>query len=593
MLLGCWETWIVDENGLAIVQQDSGVFFTEHDFYRLIKRSLPCRVIAHNWRFDATVLRIGARDNLKRYKYNIDVDESIIPVETKGFSPFLIHLDFDGRKAELICNTNFFKQSLESLGKNFGAEKLEMPLEKDYEDYQQYIIDLTDYCARDVEVLRKAWFYLFQFTQELGSITPGTTIAMSANRVYRRAFKPNKKIQGTLHIPYISDIEQDAYKGGRTDAFFSGSPDGSVYKYDVNSLYPFAMLGDIPIRYVQKAPINQLRNALEGYHSRFLYLSDVTIFISEESPYSFIGGEGVKTEKGELIFPMGRYRIWIWQPMLETLYKHGFIEEIHTTYAYNKAPIFDDYVLTLYGLREQYKLSGDKSRDLLVKILLNSLYGKFGQREYARWTESDDFEREIYRKEGVGIERFSDMINNEMVEFLQIAEDLYCNHFSNELKPSSNSVMSIAGFITNKARSILWDGMRTVLDSEGNIYYCDTDSIFSSVPLPSEMVDNTALGKWKLEEILAGKDTEFVAPKHYLTDGKWTIKGIRNPQGNGRHEQEIFPNFMTDLMSKSPIRRARLESGAEITKIIKEPTGVNNKRVYGGENSPTYPIVLS
>ena len=586
LLLGCYETWIVDEIGLPIALESSGVFYTEHEFYTLIKRCSPCRVVAHNWRFDATVLRIGSRENLVKYGYNIDVNNSIIPVETKGFSPFLINLDFDGREAELICNTNFYKQSLASLAENFGTEKLEIPHTEDTEL-------MIEYCARDVEVLRKAFFFLFEFTQEIGGVTPGTTIAMSANRVYRKAFRPNERIQGTLSIPYISDIEQEAYKGGRTDAFFTGSPSTTVYKYDVNSLYPFAMLGDIPIRYLQKAPINQLEHALDGHESRFLYLTDVTIKISEESPYSFIGGEGIRTDKRELIFPMGEYRVWVWEPMLRILHRHGFIKQIHTTYAYTKAPIFDDYVLTLYRLREQYKITGDKSRDLLVKILLNSLYGKFGQRNYSRWERATDFQVDIYSREAVGIERFTDLLEDEFVEFLQIADDLYYSYTDSNPSPSPNSVMSIAGYITTKARAILWDSMRTVIDLGGQIYYCDTDSIFSSIPLPEDMVDKTALGKWKLEETIDGKDTEFVAPKHYFVDGRWTIKGIRNPQGNGRHEQEIFPNFMTDLMSKNPTRRKRLESGAEITTIIKEPTGVNNKRVYGGENSPTYPIVLS
>jgi len=585
LLLACYECWIVDENGLPIAQQSDGVLYNEGAFFDLIKASLPCRVVAHNWRFDATVLRIGARDNLQRHGYDIDLDNSIIPVEAKGFTPFLISLNFDGRKAELVCNTNYYKQSLASLGDNFGTHKMTMPDTNDLEA-------MTEYCANDVKVLRESYFFLFGFTQELADTTPGTTIAMSANRVYRNRYMPNKRIQGTLSIPYITDIEQEAYRGGRTDSFFTGTPDKTIYKYDVNSLYPYSMLGDMPIRYVQRSPKELVIRSLELNESRFLYLSDVTISIPESSIYSFIGGEGIKNDKRELIFPIGEYRCWVWEPMLRVLYNHGFVKEIHLSYAYNKFPIFDDYVLSLYRMREEYKLSGDKSRDLLVKILLNSLYGKFGQREHLGWELADAYEAEVMHRDSRGIERFQELWDGEFVEYLQVADTLYRSVVKDTTNPSANSVTSIAGYITTMARSILWETMAGILESGGQLYYCDTDSIFSSVELPDSLVSDTELGKWKLEEVIEPYETEFVSPKHYRIADNWTIKGIRNPQDKGPYTQEVFPNFITDLTSKNLTRRKRLESGAMIVTIIKSPTGLNNKRIYGGKNSPTYPIVL-
>ena len=587
LLVACYEVWVVDDNGLPTESEpvDSGSFINEDAFYRLVKQYLPCRVIAHNWRFDATVLRIGAKDNLNRFGYDIDVSNSIIPVDAKGFTPFLISLDFSGQPAELICNTNFYKQSLASLGDSFDAEKFDMPVEADYQSYSQYLDDLTTYCARDVEVLRKSFFFMFEFTQELGGVTPASTVAMSANRVYRKRFMPNERIQGSLGIPYISDIELDAYRGGRTDAFFRGNPDCDVYKYDVNSLYPYSMLGDMPIRYSQRVSNPSISD-------RYLYLIDATVTIPEDSDYWFIGGEGFKTEKGELIFPSGSYRLWIWQPMFDTLDSRGLISDVHLAYAYDRSSIFDDYVNTLYKLREEYKISGDTARDLLVKILLNSLYGKFGQREHARWEIAEEYETLVMAREPVGIERFDDVFDDRYTEYLQIGNTLY-HAFSNpDAKPSVNSVTSIAGYITSKARSILWEAMAFIMDNGGRIFYCDTDSIFTDIELPDSMVSDTELGKWKLEEIIPRGETEFVAPKHYRIADKWTIKGIRNPSGFSKHSQDIFPNFITDLTSKNALRRERLDSGAIITRIIKEPTGINNKRVTVGDNMPTYPLMM-
>ena len=588
LLVACYEVWVVDENGIGVKMIESGVINHEPEFYHLIKSYMPCRVVAHNWRFDATVLRIGAKDNLVNHNYDIDVSESIIPVEAKGFTPFLISLNFDGDSVELICNTNFYKQSLASLGDSFGTDKYEMPTEDEYDDYDEYLADLITYCARDVEVLRKSYFFLFEFSQEIGNVTPSSTIAQTANRVYRTTFMPNLKIQGSLGIPYISDIEQDAYRGGRTDAFFKGNPNTKIYKYDVNSLYPYSMLGNIPIRYVQAVP-----NDMVGKSDRYLYLIDATIKIDITDKHSFLGGEGIKTDKGELIFPIGEYRCWIWQPMFETLNSRGYIADIHKVYAYNKAPIFDDYVTRLYTLREGYKRSKDMARDLLVKILLNSLYGKFGQREHSKWEMVDDYQRDVMMRDAVGIERFEEVFEGVYTEYLQIGETIYASTPLKHAEPTLNSVMSIAGYITSKARSVLWETMAYILDRGGEIYYCDTDSIFTSMELPDDMVSQTELGKWKLEEVIPKGEAEFIAPKHYRVSDKWTIKGIRNPSGSDKHDQTLFPNFITDLTSKNPLRRERLESGAIITRIIKEPTGINNKRVSNSDNSPTFPLVMS
>ena len=594
LLLGCYEVWVVDPDGLPIGMMDHGVFTTELEFYTLLQHHAPCRVVAHNWRFDATVLRVGARDNLARYGYDIDVSNSIIPVQSKGFTPFSISLDFNGRLVQLLCNTNYYKQSLDSLGQSFGNPKTDIPMERDYEDDAEYIDALADYCMNDVVVLRKAYLFLFQFTSELGNTTPSITIAMSANRVYRNAFlPPDLRIQGTLGIPYISDIEQGAYKGGRTDAFYRGNPDTEIYKYDVNSLYPYSMLGDIPIRYVQGVPESMAIDTLDGKPARYIYLMDVCIEIKESDDHAFIGGEGLRTDKGDLIFPIGKYRIWCWQPMVKTLYDRGYIKHIHRAFGYNKASIFDDYVLTLYKLREEYKQSGDKSRDLLVKILLNSLYGKFGQREYSSWEVADAYETEIVQRDAQGIERFNEVYDGVETEYLQVTDTIYKAYADNKGNPSKNAVTSIAGYITTVARSILWETMAMVLESGGNIYYCDTDSIFTDIRLPDNMVSPTELGKWALEETIPRGKAEFVSPKHYRVGDKWTIKGIRKPSDNATHDQTIFPNFITDLTSRNKARRERLESGAMLTYITKTPTGINGKRTVIGDNSPTFPLVIN
>lgn len=594
LLLGCFEVWIVDDGGLPISLERKGTFYTTDDFYELVKSYLPSRVIAHNWVFDAAVLKLGSRFNMMRHGYNISVNDSIIPVDSKGFSPFLISLDFDGRLSEFICNTNFYKQSLASLGDSFTTNKQVMPREEEYMDDVDYLEALEEYCYRDVEILRTAWFYMFEFVDDIAGITPGVTIAMAANRVYRKRFMPDVNIQGSLSIPKVTIAELEAYKGGRTDSFFSGIPDvENIYKYDVNSLYPSVMIGDMPIRYQQMVSEDMLRTQLQGGDTRFIYLSRVDINTDSESDLSFIASEGIRDSNDRLIFPVGRFTAWVWQPMLEILFEQDYIECIHEIYAYEKYPIFDDYVNTLYSERKKYKISGDKSKDLLLKIMLNSLYGKFGQRSHSKWhqIDVDDYEYLIMKRDYEGVERFSDFYNEDFNDYLSVGQDLFRAITTAEL-PNKASVLSVAGYITSKARSILWRGMATILERGGEVYYCDTDSIFTSIPLPDDMVSDNDLGYWKLEDILKGSDTEFVAPKHYRSRDTWKIKGIRNPSSDSKFNENVFPNFVTDLTSNNDKRRKRLELDPIIAKIVKRPTGINSKRLYRGDNMPTLPIIL-
>lgn len=44
--------------------------------------------------------------------------------------------------------------------------------------------------------------------------------------------------------------------------------------------------------------------------------------------------------------------------------------------------LFSKYILELYDRRLKCKASGDKIGDLLFKLMMNGLYGKFGQKQY-------------------------------------------------------------------------------------------------------------------------------------------------------------------------------------------------------------------
>ena len=342
------------------------------------------------------------------------------------------------------------------------------------------------------------------------------------------------------------------------------------------------MVVDIPIRYIQRGREGHIGGAYKA-------LVDADIEILPASRYGFLGLEGVKLE-GQLTFPVGRYRAWLWQPVYELAQAQGYIRKVRNVFLYDAEPLFAAYIAHIYGLRQQHKAAGDTAGELLDKLLMNSLYGKFGQRDNANWLAVEDA-AELSVMSGVG-ERFRENWQGADWEYWQTGNMLW-RQSTEERGLAKQSVCSIAGYITAMGRATLWRGMAQILDSGGRVFMCDTDSIVADCRLPDAMVSSTELGAWKLEAVHRGADCRFYAPKHYVMGGKIVLKGVRQPQSaEGQHPQAVFPRFMTDLTSRNPVRRERLEGGGVMTYIVKEPTGRNTKRIEHAENAPTLPIVL-
>lgn len=652
LLLGCYEIWNVNrKTGIPInnrklgelVPRYRGFFIHEDEFYELLKGIKECRCIAHNWQFDASVIKLGSKYTIKKHKYWIDIEkDTIFPLENKQ-SPFSVRIKWEGGFAHFIDNTNFHKTSLANLGESFGISKLEMPkLDRDLltmlDDVEPYlkeinrmsaesmkdwlsnkdlsrIFSVIRYCKRDVEVLRKSWFYIFQFSHNIAGVTPGLTVASMTKRCYQRRWLPDftkrygEKFIGNLDKPEVSIAEEKAYVGGRTETFFNGQPTvhSLIRKYDVNSMYPYCMLGPMPVQFSGVASPSDLISALNkygGHDGPEIYLAKVTVNIPKEG-IGWLGWEGVKLEGRGLCFPCGKFTLWAWQPMIDIAYKEGWIIKYHKVFAYRARNIFRKYVLDIYDLRKKAKENGDMPKALLLKYLLNSLYGKFAQRNFGKWVKVTDerelewqeIHREDQSKDGFRWRyckySISDNYNDDIFyDYLDNGEHIY-RYEPPEEGMGSSSIASIAGFITSMARSVLWWAMRYLRENDYGIYMVDTDSLITDGELPSNFIGKD-IGNWELEEVSEPHLCEFRAPKHYSFADITKIKGIREAKrGQSIYRQPQFSKWSTNLKSKSQGMSNRLEKGALVKDIIKIVTGENKKRIVIGENMFNLPLELN
>jgi hypothetical protein len=174
------------------------------------------------------------------------------------------------------------------------------------------------------------------------------------------------------------------------------------------------------------------------------------------------------------------------------------------------------YVEFLYSLRKQYSKS--HPLNLIAKILLNSLYGRFGMSEilikYDIITR-EDFEKIIIEND----ESISDFIELDNHVLVGLNIELQEN--------SSNISIGVAAAITAYARIHMSQFKN---NSDYNLYYSDTDSIYTDSELDPYFIDEKILGKLKLENIC--EEAIFLAPKVYClkteNDLIIKVKGLKN-----------------------------------------------------------------
>ena len=293
--------------------------------------------------------------------------------------------------------------SLRSLGKSFGVDVLKgyFPYDfvnKDNLDYIgiipdfKYFVNISHdeydgitsynwnlkneaikYCENDCislyQIILK--FNELIFEQFKINIHKYPTLSSLAFAIYRSSFMENDL------IPQLSgQIEKDirqSYTGGAVDMYIpENKENNNVYAYDVNSLYPSVMNNsDMPIGKPTLFEGN-IRNFNKDAFG-FFYCKVIT---PEFLDHPIIQTH-IKTEDGiRSVAPLGTWSDMIFSEEMDNAKKYGYKFEILWGYSFERKNIFKDYVNTLYKLRLEYPKSDPLN--LIAKLLLNSLYGRFG-----------------------------------------------------------------------------------------------------------------------------------------------------------------------------------------------------------------------
>jgi hypothetical protein len=348
-------------------------------------------------------------------------------------------------------------------------------------------------------------------------VTDSLTISRLALNIFMKDYLKNSKLP-IINRNIFSDIKQ-AYYGGVTEVY---KPYGkNLLHYDVNSLYPFAALNAMPgtkCTYIEN--LNSTINIKDLFGFFYCEIKAVD---------NYLGLLPVHHEEG-MIMPNGSWKGWYFSEELKFAADNGYTINVLKGYTFNMVnDVFTNYVKDLYKIKAS---TNDKVEKDIAKRLLNHLLGRFGlniNKPVTRYVNGEELELLFSTREIIG--KPVKITNNDYkVTYNSLVDPDICSDHGidyikvqnlttktdvenvNEFKDVS---LSTAAAVTAYARIYMSKVKLDILDKGGSIYYTDTDSIVTDIPLKESLVGDE-LGQFKLEYKI--KQGYYISNKTYYVD---------------------------------------------------------------------------
>ena len=407
----------------------------------------------------------------------------------------------DKGKLFTLDNSNLFRGSLEHWKQYSNATPPAL-------DYDMTVLDTyAEQCRYETEVLHglySQWFKLLD-DHNLGSFR--MTTAAQALTAYRTNFMKHRIY---VHSdPAALKLERNAYRGGRCECYRVGEFSGDTYYYlDINSAYG-AVMRD------QQFPAIFWGIEQNPTMTKVRYRLNTGCVIA----YARIRPDrphfAYPREK-RFIFPLGTFDTYLTTPELEYAIANDYVLQVHSLAHYAPAPLFSDYASYFFRARQAYRDSGERGLEEICKLLVNSLYGKFGQRGYSQTWVGEENSLEFYLEPSLYVDQ------NRRLNYLHMGGQIF---EIEQVAEAYQSVPAIAAHITAYVRMRLAAIMDLV--SPDDLFYCDTDSLIvnqNGYNRLKHLIDPNAAGSLKVET--SSSWLAIYAPKDYEMEGRTRRKGV-------------------------------------------------------------------
>lgn len=425
---------------------------------------------------------------------------------------------------------------------NFSVDKIakafDLPIRKlelDYTKYREVGHVLTDeeidYIRNDVEIMARALDFMFK--ERLTKMTIGSD-ALSYYKDMNKNFNKYFPI-----LPYEIDMDiRKSYKGGFTylNECYKEKETGRGLVLDVNSLYPSVMTGEYlpfgePIFFTGKYEEDVLYKLyIQTLTCSFELKEGKIPTVQIKNNLAFVPNEYVKSSDGDLV------TLTLTNVDLKLFFENYNVKDItyHSGWKFKALKgLFTSYITYWTEKKINAKKEGNNVLYLISKLMLNSLYGKFG------------------------------LNPNVGSKYPYLNEEGIVKYGNYPIEIRDSIYIPVASFITSYARNKTIRTSQAIKDYTTRNYgkdyyiYSDTDSIhlleMSKEELSSFVeIDDYKLGAWKMEStFVKGK---YIRQKCYIELGEddklnVVVAGLPKKLGNIINFDNFKVGFTTENMN--------------------------------------------
>lgn len=428
------------------------------------------------------------------------------------------------RYFSFIDLTNFVRQgtTLKELSNFLNVNYIDI---HDYKDPR--ILDACKSHAKSVsEILQKFQKVVNEDFQSNLRLTVASTSMDVFQRKFLREGHGIGKDCKPDNIPDHKFHQGLSYRGGITELFNKNYFE-EVTCIDIKSMYPFIMR-DLVIPNMNKCSNILEKENIEDYLKNFEGCAQLTVKIPKSlyfHPFLIKSDSKLQAMCGNV------YGVFTFSEIRYMLKLGLEIKECDWLIQFKRREnFFTDFVNFLY----KYK---SKDETGVYKILMNSLYGKFGQKH--------KYETGYKVIEEGGVYNIEEYFELNGVIYKYLSEDKNIKEYHRKAYPL------IASYVTANARIYLYEEMLKVgLDK---IIYCDTDSLIINDTLENikkKLQIKDELGKWEVKFTgqFEGRGLKYYRYKgHDEKNWNYVIKGV--PE---KYKEEFWENNRVTI--KRPIK---------------------------------------